>query len=351
MSASVNDTFAHDSDLSYADVITKCIDLLMTPNAFLGHYLNLCSRIGNDRIRQTLAFFLQARFKLDLQFKATYLDRRYEDEMWNSSVMNKAYDLLPNRYQERFNKVRPFSGFTQFFSGEVISPKENQEIGSILQLNTPADNPNYRKDVTIYQLGLDLVLEDAPSINDALGSQMLPRYQYEPSYKRTADLIHGLGGYFERNDYGGVNYQQLCVLAECMAYMKRFYRKRWSVEVEDVMEAWFIINYCKQPRPPLSPSRQTILDHVKAKNRGGSLPTQRQIIKKTGLATKTVNHALGLKITSAAGAGTLIVEGYVEYDDAQGGYRLTELGELALDSDFHVIVGEKTYQPKNPLES
>ena len=133
--------------------------------------------------------------------------------------------------------------------------------------------------------------------------------------------------------------------------MKRFYRKRWRVEVEDVLEAWYIINYCKQPRPPLIQSHRKILGYVKAQNREGKFPTQRQIIRNTGLATKIVSHAVGLKIKSVVGAGILLVERYLEYDDAQGGYRLTELGELALDGDFHITVGKETYAPKDPLES
>jgi hypothetical protein len=305
----------------------------------------------NDPIKQTLAFYLQARFKLVLPFKAAYLDRRYAEAMQNSSVVNQAYDLLPIRYKERFDEVTPFSGFTQLFSGAEISLVEKNRAANILQLGTPEDAPNHQNNVVIYQLALDLQLENAPLINDELGSQKLPSYQPERSDKRTAGLIEALWGYFARNDYGGINYHQLCVLAECMAYMKRFFRKRWRVEVEDVLEAWYTINYCKQPRPPLSRSHGKILGYVKAQNREGKFPTQRQIIRNTRLATNIVSRAVGLNVKSMVGAGTLLVEKYLEYDDAQEGYRLTELGELALDGDFHITVGKETYVPKDPLES
>jgi hypothetical protein len=340
----------HDVDLGSDDVVTKCVDLLTTPNAFLEHLLSLSKSSLNDSFKQTLAFYLLARFKLDLPFNAAYLDQRYADAMRNSSVVNLAYDFLPIRYKDRFDEVSPFSGFTQFFSGAEIVRVEKNRIASILQLKASQDDLTYQNDVVIYQLALDLVLENAPLINDGLGSQKLPSYQQERSDKRTGDLIEAFWGYFERNDYGGINYHQLIVLAECIAYFKRFCRKRWRVEVEDVLEAWYIINYCKQPRPPLSQSHRKILGYVKAQNREEKFPSQRQIIKQTALAHNTVSQALGLSIMGSAGAGTLLVERYLEYDDAQGGYRLTELGELSLDSDFHITVGKETYVPKNPLE-
>jgi hypothetical protein len=338
-------------DLGHTDIITKCADLLTTPNALLRFYLDLSNCSLNDPIKQTLAFHLQARFKLVLPFKAAYLDQRYADAMLNSSVVNDAYNLLPIRYKERFDEVNPLSGFTHFFSGAEISHIERGRIASILELKPPHHDPNYRKNAEIYDLTLDLLLENVPLINDDFGSQKLPSYQQERSDKRTADLIEGLWGYFERNDYGGINHHQLWVLAECMAYMKRFYRKRWRVEVEDVLEAWYIINHCKKPRPHLGRRILKILGRVKAQNREGKFPTQRQIIKQTGLAYNTVSQAIGLKIKSKEGAGLLLVQRYLDYDDDQGGYRITDLGELALDSDFHITIGTETYQPKNPLES
>lgn len=351
MSDTVDSELTQDRHPGSDDVVTKCIDLLTTPNAFLEHYLGLCKHSFNDPVKQTLAFFLQARFKLALPFKAAYLDQRYADAMRNSSVVNQAFDLLPNRYMERFDEVTPFAGFTQFLSGQEKNHVENNRVASILQLKAPQDDPSYQNNVVIYQLTLDLVLENAPMINDELGSQKLPSYELERSDKRTDDLIEGLWEYFEQNDYGGINRDQLLVLAQCAAYMKRFYRKRWRVEVEDVLEAWYIINHCKQPRPPLSLSLTKILRRVKAQNREGKFPTQRQIITQTGLAHNTVSKALGRKIKSRVGVGTLLVERYLSYDDVQGGYRLTELGDLALDGDFHITVAKKTYQPKNPLES
>ena len=271
--------------------------------------------------------------------------------MHNSSVVSLAYDLLPNRYKERFDEVSPFSGFTQFFSGAEISRVEKNRISSILQLNAQQDDPSYQNDVVTYQLAFDLALENAALINDALGSQKLPSYELERSDKRTDNLIEGLWEYFEQNDYGGINCHQLLVLTQCTAYMKRFYRKRWRIEVEDVLEAWYVINHCKQPRPPLSPSHKRILRYVTTQNREGTFPSQRQIKKQSGLACNTVSQALGLKINSNEGAGMLLVQRYLKYDDDQAGYRITDLGELALDSDFHITVGEETYVPKNPLGS
>jgi hypothetical protein len=73
-------------------------------------------------------------------------------------------------------------------------------------------------------------------------------------------------------------------------------------------------------------------------NRAGNLPTQRQIIAKTGLANNIVSRAVGLKIKSAEGSGKLIVDGYVEFDEAKQGYQLTELGKFALTNDFHIVI-------------
>src|SRR5208337_854473 len=105
VSGEVCEELAHDIDLGSDDVITKCIALLTAPNAFLDHYLDLCARSGSDRIKQALALFLQAQFKLHLPIKAAYLDRRYGDAMLNSLVANQAYELLSIRCKEQINEV------------------------------------------------------------------------------------------------------------------------------------------------------------------------------------------------------------------------------------------------------
>jgi hypothetical protein len=160
----------------------------------------------------------------------------------------------------------------------------------------------------------------------------------------------GLGDYFAQQGYTGLNYQQLIVVAECIAYVKRFYRRYWRVETEDVLQAWFFINFFKRPRPPLSQSSKKILHYIWRQNLEGKFPTQRRIIKKTALSAKVVNNAVGLKIKRPGGSGKLIIQGYLEYNIDQAGYQLTQLGELELTDDFHITVDGTIFRPKSILE-
>jgi hypothetical protein len=337
--------------IGYEDIATAAAELIRVPHAFLNSYSDLTQKRSlSDPIVTALAFYLLPRLKLGLPFSAGYSDREYFRVMANSSSVNATYDLLSGRNKERFIEKNPFAGFAQFFANEART-NETAKVFAILDHDGHENDVHDQIEINTFQLGLELLFDDAVAINDDLGSLKLPRYEQQKSDSRTADLINALGVYFTKNDYGGINYLQLVILEECIAYVKRFHRHHWHVEIEDVLEAWYIINHCKQPRPPLSRSLRKILDYVKAQNGQGKFPTQRQIIKQTGLAYNTVSQALGLKIKSWEGTGTLIVGGYVEYDDGCGGYRITEFGELTIDSDFHITVGKETYVPKNPLES
>lgn len=339
--------------IGYEDIATAAAEMIRTPHAPLNFFLALTKdRSLSDPILRTMAFYLLCRFKLSLIFDSRYVDTLYVGALSSSSLINETFELLPVRYQERFEGAAPFAGFLQFIAACDISRIDNNATLTVLQSKTiTADSRKRMAKVQVFQEALLLTLEDDPVTNENLRTLQVPSYERLKPEKRTEALILGLRDYFARGDYYGINYQQLLVLAECAAYVKRFYRERWRVEVEDVLEAWYIINYCKQPRAPLSPSLRTILTAIQALNRARIFPSQRQVIKKTGLANNTVSQAVGLKIKRWEGAGRLIVAGYVEYDDCRGGYRLTELGELALDNNFHITVGKENYVPKNPLES
>lgn len=333
----------------YEDVAASAFDLIKTPQALLNFFLDVQkARSVSSPFLVTLAFYLLAQLKLQRRIGASYLDRQYADAMLNSSVVNLTHEVLSSRYQERFDDLNPFSGFKEFFARRDISRSKSDRFVASLQCS-PEDDSTYKVKVDIFHLTLELQLDDVPEINDTL-PQKLPSCEQQRSNKQTEDLIVALGDYFARNDYAGINYQQLVVLAECIAYVKRFHRNLWRVEVEDVLESWFLINYCRHPRPPLTLTTKNVLNAIDSKNRAGIFPSQRQIIATTGIANNTVNHALGLKIKSREGVGKLILDGYVEYDYAEEGYRLTDLGKLVLTNDFHITVSDTTYHPKNPLE-
>jgi hypothetical protein len=332
------------------DTATKAVKLIKKPHAFLDHFIEMQkARSVSSPFLLSLAFYLLPQLKLQLPLAAKFLDKKYAEAMFNSSAVNLTYEVLPSRYQERFNDLNPFSGFKQFFVQRDISLLKADRANQLLQ-KTVKDCSNNQFEVVTFHVALELLLENAPSLNDDLGLLTLSSYKQQPSNKETGGLIVALGDYFARNDYGGVNYQQLTVLAECIAYVKRFHRNLWRVEVEDVLEAWFLINYCRKPRPPLKDEHKRILEVIGSQNRAGLFPTQRKIIKKTDLSNNTVSKAIGLEIQSKEGRGYLIVDGYVEFLDAQKGYQLTELGRLALTNDFQITVSRRTYRPKNPLE-
>jgi hypothetical protein len=326
------------------------VKLLTRRNLLLSCYLELTTPISiSDPVLLSLAFFLLPRLKLDLPLKSKYLDDMCAEAFVNSSAVNLTYELLPSRYEELFKHKNPFSGFKKFVADSDISCSKNDRTLAILNLKSPQDDHRYRMKVEAFQLALELLFEDAVAINESLGSKALPSYQQLRCDQGTENLIDELYNYFARNDYGGINYQQLVFLAECIAYTKRFYRKCWRVEIEDVLEAWFFINYFRTPRSPLQGSDKGMLQAIDARNRAGVLPSQRQIIKKTGLATKTVNKALGLKINNKDGRGSFFTVGYVDYDESQKGYRLKEMGKIALTNEFYVSIDGRTYTPKDPL--
>jgi hypothetical protein len=331
------------------DVATKCIELLTKPNALLEFYLDLSkTRLLIEPIVRAFALLLLPRLKLNLLFKSKYLDRLYANALANSSLANLVFEFLPPNLKESFIVSNPFAGFGQFIATRDISPAENDRTLGILGLSSSCSGFDMKAEAL--QSALGLLLEDEHSINKDLANRKLPVYTQQQSDHRTANLIDALGGYFAQHDYGGVHYQQLIVIAECIAYVKRFYRCCWRVETEDVLEAWFFINFFKKPRPPLIQSSKEILRYIWRQNREAKFPTQRQIIKNTGLSNKAVSNAVGLKIKQPGGSGKLILGRYVEYNFDQEGYKLTQLGELALTNDFHITVDGTTFQPKSILE-
>ena len=337
--------------LDCEDVGTQCIELLTTPNALLKFHLDLSmTRSLSEPQVRAFALLLLSRLKLDLPLNSKYLDRLFDDTLANSSAVNLVFEFLPATLQERFIARKPFAGFTQFMAARDISPSKNDRTLSILGPTNSCSSFEHKIKSATFQSALGMLLEDEHSINEELGNRKLPVYTQQRSDHRTASLIEALGGYFAQHDYGGLHYQQLTVIAECIAFVKRFYRCCWRVETEDVLEAWFFINFFKKPRPPLIPSSKKILRYICRENREGKLPTQRQIIKKTGLSAKVVNNAVGLKIKRPGGSGKLIILGYLDYNIDQKGYRLTELGELALSNDFHITVDGTTFWPKSILE-
>jgi|GEM_PF-1879365 hypothetical protein len=342
----------YESILGCEDITAKGLELLTTPNGALVFFIGLSKgRSFSDPITLTLAFYLLPRLKLGMPMNSKYSDRTCADVMANSCVVNQTYELLPDTYKKQFVNRNPFWGFTPYIAARDISLAENERLLSILGSTGSRKDSDYQEKVTTLQVALKLLLEDDRSISNDPGTRTLPLNQQLPSDQRTADLISGLGDYFAKHRYGGLDYHRLVVLAECIAYVKHFYRQNWRVESEDVLEAWYFVNYCKTPRPTLSLSSKKILRVVEVQNRAGNLPTQRQIIAKTGLANNIVSRAVGLKIKSAEGSGKLIVDGYVEFDEAKQGYQLTELGKFALTNDFHIVIDGIVHRPKNPLES
>lgn len=336
--------------VGFEDIDTKAIDLLNKPDALLNFLLDLQKPSITDPIITSLVFYLLPRLKLNLQIGAKLLDQRYASALLNSSIVNKTYELLPERYKELFGNFNLFSGFMQCIACNDISLDETDRIRSVLSISSQKDSTSQKTDFGTFRLSLELLLDDAQDINDCLGSETLPSYQQLRSNQSTSGLIDKLGDYFTKNDYSGVNYEQLVLLMECIAYVRRFARKSWRVEIEDVLEAWFFVNYYRTPRPPLKRNEKEILQMIELHNRQDVFPTQRKIIKKTNLAIKTVNKALGLNINSRDGRGSLLVDRYVDYDESRKGYCITELGKIALTNDFYINVGQRTYRPKNPLK-
>jgi hypothetical protein len=339
----------YTSVIGCEDVATKCIELLTTPNALLEFYLDLSkTRLLSEPMVRAFALLLLPRLKLGLPLNSKYLDRLFADGLANSSLANLVFEFLPPNLKERFIVSNPFAGFGQFVVTRDISPAENDRALSILGPNSSYSGFDMKAEAL--QSALGLLLEDEHSINKDLANRKLPVYEQEQSVRLTVNLIMGLGDYFAQQDYAGLNYQQLIVVTECIAYVKRFYRRCWRVEIEDVLQAWFFVNFFKRPRPPLSQSSKKMLHYIWRENGERRFPTQRQIIKKTGLSAKVVSNAVGLKIKRPEGSGKLIIQGYVEYNIDQKGYQLTQLGELALTDDFHVTVDGTTFRPKSILE-
>jgi hypothetical protein len=341
-----------ENDFVYSDALTTAKRLIVTPRALQRYYLDVCDGRGKaDPIRHILAFDLLARFKLNFPFNTAYLDQRYSKVMQYSSAVNSAFELLPIQYSDRFADIDPLSGFKHLFSGfEELTVADTDKINHVLQYDTPQNDPLYKKNVGIFRIALGILLENAADLDDILSSLKLKVYQLEQPEKRTADLINGLGDYFGSSDYGRLKLHQLCVLAECKAFMKRFYRKSWCIEVEDVSEAWFVINYCVRSRLSLNKNVIKMLRYVQAQNRQKKFPSQRKVIKGTELPHNTVSRAMRCDPESLMGVGTLILEGFVAYDAELRGYRITEFGELVLDGNSFIKVNGKIYRPKNPLE-
>ena len=338
--------------LGFEDPATKAIELLTTEGALVKFYLDLSkTQCISEPIVRYFALVLSARLKLDLRLSSKYLDRVFTDAFVNSSAVNIIFEFLPFALKERFMSNSPFAGFGQYLARD-ISRKENDKTLSVLGSTSSYENLEYQMKVVSLQSALEILVDDEHStINKDLQTRKLPAYAQERCDRRTENLIVRLIDYFALNDYGGLHYHQLVILQECLAYTKRFYRHRWRVEVEDVLEAWYFVNYFKAPRPTLSLSSKNILSIIDTQNRAGNFPTQRKVIKKTGLANNVISRAIGKKIKSGEGSGKLIVEGYVEFDEVKQGYRLSELGKLALTNDFHAVIDERVYRPKHPLES
>ncbi len=337
--------------LGCEDPGTKAIELLTTEGALVKFYLDLSkTQCISEPIVRYFALALLARLKLDLRLRSKYLDRVFADAFVNSSAVNMIFEFLPFALKERFMSNSPFAGFGQYLARD-LSRKENDKTLSILGSTSSYENLEYQMKVVSLQSALEILVDDEHStINNQLQTRKLPAYTQERCDQRTENLIVRLSDYFALNDYGDLHYHQLAILQECLAYAKRFYRHRWRVEVEDVLEAWFFVKYFKRPRRPLSKSSKKILDFIYAQNRERNFPSQRHIIKKTGLATKVVSQAVGLKIKAWEGAGRHIADGSVMYDEDKHGYALTPAGELALTDDFHITLDGEVYRPKHPLE-
>lgn len=345
----------HKGDLSpilgCKDIATKCVELLRTPNALLEFYLDLIkTQSVSDTEVRAFALFMLARLTLDLPLNSKYTDRLYPDALENSSTINVIFGFLPDNLKERFVTHNPFSGFRPFIADKDVSSSESDRTLSVLGPRSEYGCIDFQIKATTFQSALGILLEAEHSINEDLGDRKLSTDTQMKSNQQTANLIYGLGHYFSQCDYGSLHYHQLIVIAESIAYVKRFYRDYWCVEAEDVLEAWFFINYFKKPRPPRSQSAKRILNYISKHNSEGKFPTQRQIIKETGLSIKVVSNAVGLKIKRPEGSGKLLTQGYVEYDIDREGYKLTQLGELALTNDFHISVDGTTFRPKSILD-
>jgi hypothetical protein len=329
-------------------VACEPLKLLQTPKALLTFYLDLLKGHSlADSTMQVLGFYLLPRLKLDLKIDGPYLDRVYANEMENSSMVNKIFGLLPSRLQDLFIDKSPFSGFSQFLSTNDISSMEGNDPFSILNIQHLSKDPVRLQKIGAFGFSLELLLEtefpDDPQI------PKLPTYQQLQPDMRTAAFVVQLLDYVAATGFGGINCIQLSRLSDCISYTKRFYRERWRVEIEDFLEAWYIINHCRRPPSPLSQSNRKILDTIARKNRQGQFPSQRKIIAVTGLTSNTVNKALGLNIKGKYGQGNLIMQRYTKFCESHGGYAITELGKVTLEHIFCFTADGALFTPRNPI--
>jgi hypothetical protein len=185
------------------------------------------------------------------------------------------------------------------------------------------------------------------------------------------DLIKALNRVFDAAGYGITNIKQFYTICQCAAIWNRFARGYCRIEMNDVLEAWWLFSNVE--RETITKTTQngiSVLRTIKALSdeydrefeldqEGNKTlyeakrPTRADIVKASEIPQATVYRLLKPMGREGDKAGELFELGYVNtrYQESHTVIELTKLGNIALKPVAHKItVNGNEYEPIEPNE-
>lgn len=290
----------------------------------------------------SLAFILLAQIRLKINVPTFTTDRLFPLALSRSrAVATISESLVPDEIKPQI--AGAFLGFEEFFHNASIRTAPRQERERINQLFGVNDKERESETTNLLYAALELLLTEKPPSWANLPVLKKP----ERSSKEVEELIYAFGEPICEIFGGDVPLIHMSVIYEGLAFMRRFYRKRWRVEVEDVLDAWAFCDYfLKKELPKLAPAAIEILRCILARNDVSKKPSQNEIFQETGLSWGTINSYLSAK---EGKEGDLVRKGLVAVTKAEKynrySYTITQYGRYALaDGKIALEVNGKVYQ-------
>ncbi len=209
----------------------------------------------------------------------------------------------------------------------------------------------------IAQAGLDLIFSTHGVIFERVDDE-------------TWGLIQELDALFIGAGYGLTNIKQFFALCECIALWKRFNRGYTRVEIDDVLEAWYLLasiereTITRTSKQGIATLRaiKTLCDEYDAQYvherdeektfTAAKRPTRRDVVKEADVSQAHIYRLLQSRPNEQGKCGELIELGYVRDVECEGhlAVELTPLGETVLcEVPRHAIVNVEEYEPKEPI--
>ena len=332
----------HDKSLSgEIDPARAAIKILQTPGAMPDLFRRVATGCRfEDKELMEVAYYLLARARLREHKIEIPLPECGISQALECLPVLAALEFIPESRKEvpkyrRDHYRRAYKGFEQFFDRPEIDL--SREI-AILQLGDDEDNKELRD---LFKMSLEWLLLpiEKTDIKYLPETERLPDLKRQEPNEYTDRVIRAVrdrvletfGNYFRFN--------QIQVLYEDIAFMRRFERNAWQVETKDVIDAWhYSFRFITWPPMIRDSHRKDVLAAVYQFNEKNVCPSQWKLVNESRINFRYVSLELKDDV------GISIQKGFVEKCNPRG-YRLTEHGRRLFLNDYSIKVDDVIYRP------